>query len=76
VCCIDKLYALSPYLRIYQKTPTVLAFTGYKWAMAHYFSPVAMQHFLITSENNDVSTSPIYQNPGWPAEANKPPLGY
>ncbi|WP_346316177.1 RagB/SusD family nutrient uptake outer membrane protein [Chitinophaga sp. YIM B06452] len=68
--------ALSPYLRIYQKTPTVLAFTGYRWAMAHYFSPIAMQHFLITSENNDVNTSPIYQNPGWPVEANKPPLGF
>ncbi|WP_119079815.1 RagB/SusD family nutrient uptake outer membrane protein [Chitinophaga alhagiae] len=68
--------ALSPYLRIYQKTQSVLAYNGYRWAMAHYFSPIAMQHFLITSEGADVSTSPIYQNPGWPTEANRPPLGY
>lgn len=68
--------ALSQYLRIYQKTPTVLAYNGYRWTMAHYFNPVAMQHFLITSENNDVRTSPIYQNPGWPIEANKPPVGF
>lgn len=68
--------ALSPYLRIYQKTPTVLAYNGYKWTMAHYFSPIAMQHFLITSENNDVASSPIYQNPGWPTQAGAPPIGF
>src|SRR5690606_37387279 len=66
--------ALSPYLRIYQKTPTSLAFNGYRWTMAHYFNPIAIQHFLITSENNDVSTSPIYQNPGWPTEADAGPI--
>jgi starch-binding outer membrane protein, SusD/RagB family len=68
--------ALSSYLRIYQKTPTVLAYPGYKWAMAHYHSSIAMQHFLITSDNNDVNTSPIYQNPGWPIEANRGAIGY
>jgi hypothetical protein len=68
--------ALSPYLRIYQKTQTVLAYNGYKWTLAHYFNPIAIQHFLITAEDNDVNTSPIYQNPGWPIEANKPPLGF
>jgi hypothetical protein len=68
--------SLSPYLRIYQKTPTALAFEGYRWAMAHYLSPIAMQHFLITSEGNDVTTSEMYQNPGWPIEANAGPIGY
>lgn len=68
--------ALSPYLRIYQKTQTVLAYNGYKWTLAHYFNPIAIQHFLITAEGNDVNTSPIYQNPGWPIEANKPPIGF
>jgi hypothetical protein len=67
---------LSSYLRIYQKTPTSLAYNGYKWAMAHYLSPIAIQHFLITSEGNDIATSPIYQNPGWPNEANSGAIGY
>lgn len=68
--------ALSPYLRIYQKTPTSLAFNGYRWTMAHYLNPIAVQHFLITTENADVANSPIYQNPGWPIEANKGAIGY
>lgn len=64
---------LSPYLRIYQKTETSLAYDGYKWNMAHYLSPIAIQHFLITSDGN-INDSPIYQNPGWPLEANRGPL--
>lgn len=66
--------ALSPYLRIYQKTQTSLAYNGYRWTMAHYFYPIAIQHFLITSKDNDVNTSPIYQNPGWPTEADAGPI--
>jgi hypothetical protein len=65
---------LSDYLRLYQKTPTDLAFDGYRWHMAHYLTPIAIQHFLITTENNDVSQSPIYQNPGWPTTANSGPI--
>lgn len=65
---------LSVYLRIYQKTPTSLAYNGFRWKMAHYLNPIALQHFLITSEDNDVSNSPIYQNPGWPIEANVGPI--
>ena len=62
--------ALSPYLRLYQKTSTSLVYNGYKWKMAHYLSPIAVQHFLITSKDGiDVTTSPIYQNPGWPVKA-------
>ncbi|MEH6406933.1 MAG: RagB/SusD family nutrient uptake outer membrane protein [Leeuwenhoekiella sp.] len=61
----------SDYLRPYEKTGNELVFDGYKWAMAHYLDPIAIQHFLITSENNEISTSPIYQNPGWPTTANE-----
>lgn len=63
--------SLSAYLRPYEKTPTNLAFNGYRWAMAHYLSPIASQHFLITSKDGkDASTSPIYQNPGWSTTPN------
>ncbi len=62
---------LSQYLRPYEMTTTSLAYNGYKWAMAHYLSPIATQHFLITSKDgSDISTSPIYQNPGWSTTAN------
>ena len=66
--------ARSIYIRPYERTPTSLVFDGYRWTMAHYLDPIAMQHFLITSEDNDVTTSPIYQNPGWPIEANAGPI--
>ena len=64
----------SAYLRVYEKTPTSLVFNGYRWHMSHYLNPIALQHFLITSVDNVVSTSPIYQNPGWPIEANVGPV--
>lgn len=65
----------SQYLRPYEKTPTNLAYNGYKWAMAHYLSPIAAQHFLITSKDGkDASTSPIYQNPGWSTTPNTAPV--
>ena len=64
--------AVSDYLRPYEKTGKELVYGGYKWAMAHYLSPIAMEHFLQTSDNGEnVNTSPIYQNPGWPAQANQ-----
>nr|WP_321356349.1 RagB/SusD family nutrient uptake outer membrane protein [uncultured Draconibacterium sp.] len=61
----------SIYLRPYEIIGNELAYDGYRWAMAHYLNPIAIQHFLITSAGNDVTTSPIYQNPGWPTNANE-----
>lgn len=63
--------SVSKYLRPYEISSKSLALEGYRWAMAHYLSPIAIQHFLISSDNNDVSTSPIYQNPGWPTTPNQ-----
>lgn len=65
--------SVSDYLRPYEKTGKELVYGGYKWDMAHYLEPIATQHFLITSVGGDVSTSPIYQNPGWSTVANTPP---
>ena len=65
--------SLSQYYRPFEKTPTSLAYEGYTWNMAHYLSPIAIQHFLITSKDNNIPTSPIYQNPGWPTIANAGP---
>ena len=61
---------ISKYLRPYEMSSKSLVLNGYGWAMAHYLSPIAIQHFMITSDNNEVEQSPIYQNPGWPMTAN------
>lgn len=40
---------------------------GYKWCEAHYLDPIALHHFKYTSSDPDnLSSSVIYQNPGWP----------
>ncbi len=68
--------ALSLYLRPHEIRSNANSYNGSKWAMAHYLSPIAVQHFTITAENGDVTTSPIYQNPGWPVTAGSAPSGY
>lgn len=64
---------LSEYIRPYQiiKDNNDL-YGGLKWTAAKYLSPIGISQFTITSENIlDVSTSPLYQNPGWPVVAGK-----
>lgn len=61
--------AVSDYFRPFEKTPDHIYYSGLKWAMAHYLSPIAVKHFIITSSNNDVGNSVIYQNPDWPISA-------
>jgi hypothetical protein len=64
----------SEYLRPYEKNRNSLVLDGYRWHLAHYLSPIAIQHFVLTSQGGDLSTSPIYQNPGWPLTANEGPV--
>ena len=62
--------SLSNHLRLNQKSTTNQYYNGFYFFEAHYLSPIAVQHFLITSpDGKTVSESPIYQNPGWPIEA-------
>lgn len=70
--------ALSEYVRPYEKTTNNLLFNGMKWTPAHYLQPIDMGQFNITSkvgENGSVdhSSSPLYQNPGWPTIADQGP---
>ena len=64
----------TSFENLYQASAEAIYFflgRGYKWAMAHYLSPIATQHFLITSKDgSDVTMSQIYQNPGWSTTAN------
>ncbi|TKG89609.1 RagB/SusD family nutrient uptake outer membrane protein [Puteibacter caeruleilacunae] len=66
----------SLYFRPYERTGQELVYEGYRWNMAHYLNPIAFAHFLITSKDNEVSTSPIYQNPNWPTAPNLPPTNF
>ena len=64
----------SLYLRPYRINLAAGNFVkdGYKYTPAHYLEPIAIQHLIITAGNtSDLGTSVIYQNPGWPLEANK-----
>ena len=66
---------LSPYLRPYEIRSNSNGYAGVRWHMAHYLNPIAIQHFIITaSSSQDLSTSPVYQNPGWPMQAGLGPL--
>lgn len=62
----------SQYLRPYRinLSPSNLVKDGYRWAYAHYLEPIAVEHFLITSQNG-AQGSVIYQNPGWSLQANE-----
>ncbi|MDX9883119.1 MAG: RagB/SusD family nutrient uptake outer membrane protein [Prolixibacteraceae bacterium] len=60
--------SFSKYLAPYHVLQNNIVYNGYKWAMAHYLDPIAIQHFLITGKG-DLSASPLYQNPGWPLTA-------
>jgi hypothetical protein len=68
--------SLSAYLRIHQISPNNQYFNGYSFTQAHYLSPIAANHFLISSpDGQNPSNSPIYQNPGWTTEAGSAPVG-
>ena len=58
---------LGPYIRPYQeRTVSNNVYNGYRWTRAHYLSPIGMNDFTAASEDGTVSTTVIYQNPGWP----------
>ncbi len=64
----------SSYFRPFQVATTNLLYNGLKFIEPHYLTPIAEKHFLISSQDGEtVSTSPIYQNPGWPIAANEAP---
>lgn len=62
---------LSTYIRPYQIVQANnLYYDGYNWTLAHYLSPIPYENFVQTSTDGNVSSSVIYQNPGWPISAN------
>lgn len=65
---------LSEYLRPYQVTENNNNYyQGLFFAPAHYLDPIAINHFMVSSPDEQTpSESPIYQNPGWTLESNQP----
>lgn len=67
----------SMYLRPYQIVEANNKFyNGYNWTSAHYLSPIAFEHFVLTSPDGKAENSVIYQNPGWPLQAGGKPNGF
>lgn len=62
--------ALGKYLRPYQviKVNNDM-YNGYTFYQAHYLSPFSYREMVLCSPNGDVKNSNLYQNPGWPTEA-------
>ena len=47
-------------------------YNGLTWKMAYYLDPLPLRQFLLTTPDHaTMSSSPMYQNPYWPMEANK-----
>lgn len=65
------------YLCPYRANPNHYLYNrGYKWCEAHYLSPIGIKNLRQTASNlDDLTTSVIYQNPGWPTELNATPIG-
>ena len=58
---------LGDYIRPYQeKTVNNNVYDGYRWTLAHYLSPIGQTNFTDASVDGTVSTTVLYQNPGWP----------
>ena len=68
----------SKYLRPYRIIQTNnKLYNGYKWSKANYLEPIPAYEFQLTAGKGadgaiDLNQSPLYQNPYWPMEANKP----
>ncbi len=63
----------SEYLRPYRRTSTQRCYNGFTWKLAHYLEPIMIKQFQMTApDGKTIADSPIYQNPYWPAESDKP----
>lgn len=61
---------LSKYIRPYQRVKlNNILYDGYTFYQAHYLSPFSVDEMKKASATRDAKTSNLYQNPGWPTEA-------
>lgn len=62
----------SEYLRPYQRSAGTKGYSGLVWKMAHYLEPIQLKQMQLTSSDNTIGNSIIYQNPYWPTEPDQP----
>lgn len=63
----------SPYVRPYQISKLQnLVWDGYTFTRAHYLYPIGQNNFTDASTDGTVSTTVVYQNPGWSMNAGEP----
>lgn len=60
--------SVSKYMRPLQVSATSAAYDGYTFPKPHYLEPIPISEFLLTG-GGVTANSPIYQNPGWPRDA-------
>ena len=58
---------MGNYVQPLKLNPAAEYYFGYTFPKAHYLEPIPVSEIVMTSVIGDVSTSPIYQNPGWPS---------
>lgn len=56
------------YIQPLRLNPSAIYYDGLSFPKAHYLEPIPVSEIIATSQNGDVTTSTIYQNPGWPSK--------
>lgn len=68
---------VSEYIRPLQINSTSAAYQGYTFPKVHYLEPIPISEFLLCVSEEGVTPTPagksmLYQNPGWPTDADGP----
>ena len=68
---------VSEYIRPLQISSTSAAYQGYTFPKPHYLDPIPISEFLLNTSSDGVTPtaagmSMLYQNPGWPVDADGP----
>ena len=63
----------SRYLRPHFANELIITNNGYNFEEANYLTPISYDVFRLSTpeKGGDISTSVVYQNPGWPVGANQ-----
>ena len=63
----------SKYLRPHFANELIFTNNGYNFEEANYLTPISYDVFRLSTpeKGGDISTSVVYQNPGWPVGANQ-----
>lgn len=70
---VSSLTVSGEYLRPFEVNSKQNCYEGCTWKLGHYLSPIMIKQIMLAApDGKTVSESPLYQNPYWPLEADKP----